>query len=154
MKLKCWLPSVIFLSFTVLNCYQRTLNIAGLWPPGPRKKIYDFLKLKTFKRSVNSHEFLSGTKKLLRLLSHDPWAWKQKIVFHGNWNPRVYHTPGSLRTRNLMFYTTGQLKMNDMLSWTKMLWFLYPISNFTAWKPYHAYSTRITTLTTRLVQVY
>lgn len=49
-----------------------------------KKKIYDFQKLKTFKRSVNCHEFLSGTKKLLRMLSHDPWEWKQKIVFHGN----------------------------------------------------------------------
>ena len=45
-----------------------------------KKKIYDFQKLKTLKRWVNSHEFSSGTKKLLRILSHDPWAQKQKIV--------------------------------------------------------------------------
>ena len=44
-------------------------------------------KLKTFNRWVPMS--LNGIKKLLQIVSHDLWAQKWKIVFHGNWNPRA-----------------------------------------------------------------
>ena len=38
---------------------------------------------------VGSHEFSWNRKKLLQIVSHDLWAWNQKIVIHGIWNPRA-----------------------------------------------------------------
>ena len=83
-KLKCLSASIIFLLFTILNCFQSALKVTGLWLPGLRKK-YDFQNWKHFKRWVATN--FHGHKKLLRMVS-----WKWKIVFHGNWNPRAWST--------------------------------------------------------------
>ena len=71
-----------------LESFPKALYITGLWLPVPRKKKYDFEKLKTFRGWVpmNFH----GTKLLLLMVSHDLWARNWKNVFHGNWNPRTW----------------------------------------------------------------
>ena len=38
---------------------------------------------------VGSHEFSRNRKKLSQIVSHDLWAWNQKIVIHGISNPRA-----------------------------------------------------------------
>ena len=60
---------------------------------GPRtqdqEKIYDFQNWKHLRRGFS---WIFTNQKLLWMVSHDLWAWKQKIVIHGDWNPRAWST--------------------------------------------------------------
>ena len=60
---------------------------------GPRtqdqEKIYDFQNWKHLRRGFS---WIFTNQKLLQMVSHDLWAWKQKIVIHGDWNPRAWST--------------------------------------------------------------
>ena len=113
-KTQSWLASIIFLLFVILNHFQSALNIIASWLPGPRKK-YDVQKLKTFKRWVPLN-FLRA-KKLLRMVSHDLWVRKRKIVFLGNWNPRAWmnlHVLVSTRLTNSGVWNTME-HSNDIV---------------------------------------